>query len=396
MSDVKPVILFNFGYNRKGWISPIEALKDDIEIVYLYYVAREQETVRHTRERVVYWGDYKNVHELLDAVRPRKIVSMSIDSGVGILLNYAAKKRKIPTFILQHGIYSHYNDYRERERRTKRLGLADGNGEPLMVKGFSTLSFFKASLKPADYFSFLKFPLYFWLQKKEGPRYACRWVRFDARMPDRYICYTWQNAIIHRELDKPRESKFLYIGNPEMDEFFASRHDASGDSYYLLVDQPLADNRYGEHICTRTQMAEHYRRLNKFCLANKARLKVKLHPESYHSDWLPEDGNIDWIKDHQDLPGLVKGAKGCFGYFSTLLIPAIYFNWCVLFRVSANEMQQDAAGWGLIQLLDFFNYSLRDIRFDNVRKDDLNIFVEKYLLYDDGRSVQRLKDVLLN
>lgn len=397
---MKPVVLFNFGYNRKGWIAPIEALKDSITIVYLFYISRDQETTVFTSNRIVYWGDYSNVNELLDDVSPDKFVTMSLDSGLGILLNFAARKRGIRTYILQHGIYSNYRDYREREIRTKKLGLTPEAG-PAPAKGFNTTAFFKRSLRFPDYFFFLKFPLFVVLTKRNGFRFASRWVRFGARVPDYYICYTPHNARIHQELDHVREDKFLYIGNPEMDPFFASSADAHAPSeksqpYFLLIDQPLADNRYGEHICTREQMIAHYLRLRDYAVRQQAVLKVKLHPESYHSEWLPKLSGIEWVKDHDDLPSLVKDAAGCFGYFSTLLVPAIYFNRCVLFRVSDNEMQRDAVVSGLVRLLDFFTYSADDLHFEGIKKDQLNIFAKKYLLFQDGQSTSRLKDILLN
>lgn len=394
---MKLTILLNFGYHRKGWIAPIEALGDTIEIVYLYFISKQQEQLRHTHHRVIYWSDYKNVNDLLDAVKPDKLVSMSMDSGLGILLNYATRKRGIRTYILQHGIYSNYQDYREREARMKQLGFKDSETEVTPMAGYSTLSFYRASLKSSDYIHFIKFPLYYILQKLEGFRFACRWVRFEARMPSYYICYTPQNAIIHRQLDNPPDHKFLYIGNPEMDEFLTNNHSAKPEYvYYLLIDQPLADNRYQEHVVTRQQMIDHYTRLNEFCLQKSARLVVKLHPESYHSNWLPVHENILWLKDYNNLPGLLLQAEGCFGYFSSLVTPAIVFNRVVLFQVSNNELQQDAKSLGLVQLLDFFSYQVNQIDFDRIRKDDLNIFAGKYLYFNDGNSIDRLKRILLS
>ncbi len=397
---MRPVILCNFGYHRKGWIDPIETLNDDFTIVYLYHIGREQETTKHTSNRVIYWSDYKSTEELLDDVMPSKFLTMSLDSGLGILLHYAARKRKIPTYILQHGIYSNYKDYRAREIRTKKLGQSI-NSQSKPVRSFSTLGFFKNSLSLSDLIHFLKFPFFQWLVKKQGFRYASRWVRFKARIPDYYICYTPHNARIHCELDDVQEEKFLYIGNPEMDAFFKTtesgvQSEIATSSYYLLIDQPLADNRYGEHICTQEQMTAHYLRLRDYAVKQGAVLKVKLHPESYHSSWLPKEAGIEWIKDHDNLPSLVKRAAGCFGYFSTLLIPAIYFNRCVLFRVSDNEMQKDAASAGLIRLLDFLTYSADDLDFEGIKKDQLHIFAKKYFLFEDGQSARRLRDILLN
>jgi hypothetical protein len=395
---MRPVILFNFGYNRNGWITPIEDLKNDVQIVYLYYIDKSQQSVSYTEQKIIYWSDFNNSNHLLDTIQPDKIVFMSVDSGLGILLNYTARKRGIPTFILQHGVYSNYNDYRAREKRAKLLHkeTMNTNDVPRMA-GFSTGSFYKNSLHWWEYLFFLLLPIYSWLQKKKGLVFAAKWVQFSARKPTKYICYHPQNALIHVQTDKATDDKLLYIGNPEFDKFYNyKRQQNPVERYYLLIDQPLSDNRYGEHICTQAQMTEHYLRLNQFCMAQNAKLYVKLHPESYNSYWLPQHPNIKWISDHNNLPELVLSSEGCFGYFSTLLVPAIYFARVVLFKVSNNEMQDDTSRLKLCQLLDFFSYTIEQIDFSSIVKDHLDLFVRKYIYFDDGNSSDRLKRILIS
>lgn len=387
----KPRVLFNFGYHRKGWIAPIERLRDVLDITYIFFLDPALETARHTTEKVVFWNDFTSAQQLLDKLKPDKIVFMSIDSGLNIVLNHVARKRGVRTYILQHGLLSNYADYRSRDRKSKGMRVPSERPQT----SFSTGAFFKSSLSLADLAALWLFPLHNYLRKKESQRFADRWVRFNARMPDFYICYTEQNSLIHRQTDAPLPSKFRYIGIPELDEFFVARRSSPHHRYFLLIDQPFADNRYGEHICSREQMIAHYETLNNYCVANGARLVVKLHPESYHSDWLPDHENITWLRDTAELPDLVLNAEGCFGYFSTLLLPAIVFNRCVLFRVSENEMQRDAHRFGLAALIDFFNYHPDDFRWDRLSKEGLNEFVQKYLLFADGKSVDRLRDILL-
>jgi len=390
---MKPKILFNFGYHRKGWIAPIESLADDIQIIYLFYLCREQESVKHTSSKTVYWSDYSDAVDLLNKIEPDRIVFMSVESSLAIALNFCARKKGIPTYILQHGVFSTYTDYRERERQAKKMRT--GGGRSNCSGKFSSFTFLRSSLKYPDLLRLWKFPFYFFLQRKNGYRFASRWVKFAARIPDYYICYTPQNATIHRELDNPRENQLLYIGNPELDLFLGlKRPITSNNKYYLLIDQPFADNQYREHICSKNQMISHYLKLNEFCLNNNARLYVKLHPESYHSTWLPKHGNINWIKDHNDLPALIQLASGCFGYFSSLLIPAIYSSKVVLFRVSENIMQREAAELNLAQLLEFSDYLVSDIDFDKLNKEQLNIFADKYMYFEDGNSIMRLKAIL--
>lgn len=385
-------VLFNFGYYRKGWIAPIESLGPEIEIIYIFYISKEQERESFTNHRVVYWDDFTSAQHLLDELSPDSIVFMSIDSLYSISLNYVARERGVSTFILQHGVYSTYKEYRQRDRRTKKIEVKK-TSVPTVKSNAS--GFFKSSVSLKDLFSFLKFPAYLFAKRSEGVFFANYWLTFSAKKPAYYISYTPHTARFFQETENPREQQLLFIGNPDMDPFFTPpQTNPFSEKFYLLIDQAMADNRYGQVIYTTDQVTEFYLKLNEFCLLKGARLKVKLHPESYHSAWLPKHENIDWIKDG-DLPALIHHAEGCFGYFSSLIIPALYFNKCVLFKVVNHDLATDAAAWGLAQLLDY-NFTIDQIDFSAVTKKDLNAFVNRYLHFKSGTSSQRLQEILLS
>lgn len=386
-------VLFNFGYYRKGWIAPIESLGPEIEIIYIFYISKEQEREGFTNHRVVYWDDFTSAQHLLDELSPDSIVFMSIDSLYAISLNYVARKRGVKTFILQHGVYSTYKEYRQRDRRTKNIDVK----KPIVPSVKSNASgFFKSSIRIKDVFSFTKFPFYLFAKRKEGVFYANYWLTFNAKKPSYYISYTPHTARYFYETEHPRKEQVLFIGNPDMDSFFAPvAPNPFSEKYYLLIDQAMADNRYGQVIYSIPQVIKFYLKLNSFCLSNGARLKVKLHPESYHSTWLPTHENIDWIKDG-DLPALIHHAEGCFGYFSSLIVPALYFNKCVLFKVVNHDLATDAAAWGLAQLLDYNDFAIEQIDFTAVTKRDMDAFVNRYLYFSSGTSAQRLSEILLN
>ncbi|RNI25755.1 polysialyltransferase family glycosyltransferase [Rufibacter latericius] len=396
----KLTILLIWGYQRKGWILPFEKLKEEFNFVYLHYVSPEQETDCFTQQKRIYWQKFTDAYQLLEEVKPSKIVFMSIFNGLDIALNIAAKNKGIKTFILQHGMFTTYADYRAREVKYKNISevkqdLESGVPAPLT---FSSFAFLKKTLKWSDYLGLSKYPFYYYLLKKESQLYAAKHIRFKGRMPDKYICYTPKSAIIHFEIDKAAPQDVFYIGNPEFDTFLQTWDSLQpiNEEYYLHVDQAFAGSRFGERMVTKEEMISFWFKLNAFCMNKNARLKIKLHPENFKSDWLPTHPNIDWIKESNEIERLIKSSKGCFGFFSTLIIPAVYFKKTILFKLSDSEIQNDMLKMGMIRLLDFSKFNSEDIEFDSFvkKQDDLNVFEKNYFYKIDGKSLERLSCIL--
>jgi hypothetical protein len=396
-----PRILLCWGYYRAGWIEPFERLKAEFDFTYIFYRSEDEEEGRLTDEPVLYWDDYSDAYKLLDAARPDKIVFMSLTSGYPIALNLAAHRRGIPTYILQHGAFGTYADNRafEVQYSTLRKTQGTGNSSTSTVRSTS-MGFVARTLRPRDVLTIPKMAMFFLLLRRWGHNVACRYTRFRQRIPTGYICFSQRSAIIHRELDHARFDQIHLIGIPEYDRFFHAgtapddpvRENAP---YYLLIDQPLAENRWGETPVTRQEMIRFFGKLNAYCKSRQHRLKIKLHPESYNCEWLPKDENMEWIKD-ADVAGLVRGAEGCFGTTSSLLLPAAVLKPLCLFEVMSSSLLADLSKRGLAVVLDFFGFEPQDIRFSSAdnRSIACSSFVEDYLYKTDGRAVERLMEVL--
>lgn len=394
MSKVR--LLVNFGYYRKQWIDPFERLKDQFELVYLFYIHPSQESQVYTNEKIIYWSEFKGGYDLLNQISPDRIVFMDVTSGLAIALNLAAGKTGVPTFMLQHGLYHNYADYRQREIQSRQNRQKEEIPVSQPTFEFSTLSFLKNSLKMSDIFLLPKLFIYLFLLRKEGFNYASKRIRFEARKPQNYICYTPGNAEIHRELDGDIEARCRYIGNPEL---FRLNKDISNlleenntDDYYLLIDQPFADNRFGEHIKTREEMTDFYLGLLNWCKEQNSRLIVKLHPESFHSDWLPDDAGIEWVRETENMALLIAKSKGCFGFFSTLVLPIIAHKPTVLFRVGNSPLYESISSLGTAQVLPFSAFDEIDIK----RNEQRNIegFINRYFYQNENDPVTLLAEIL--
>ncbi len=389
-------LLVNFGYYRKQWIAPFEKLPDHFEIVYLFYIHQSQESTVYTDHKRVFWSDFSGARELLRKINPDRVVFMDVTSGLSIALNLACRRFSIPTFMLQHGLYHDYHDYRKRELDSKKIRNQNEKLKQGLSFHFSTLQFLKNSITFSDLWKLVKFPWFLYLQKKRGQMYACRHVLFEARKPDFYVCYTPENATIHRELDGEIDDRCRYIGNPELYELDQAIRNSElpteVEKYYLLIDQPFADNRYGEHIKTKDEMIRFYTDLASWCENESAKLYVKLHPESFHSEWLPEDTRIEWVRESESLAALIANSQGCFGYFSTLVLPAICHRPTVLFEVGNSPLYRSIEELKAAQVLPFV--SAHQIRFKRNKERNINGFINRYFYQTENNPIALLAEVL--
>ncbi|TNE54223.1 MAG: hypothetical protein EP338_08650 [Bacteroidetes bacterium] len=400
----KPRVLLVWGYHRKGWIEPFEKLKEHIEFVYLFHLEKPANEVNLSDCKTYYWLDYKSPYQLLDAIRPQRVVFMGIDRVNSIALNMACKHRKIKSFQLQHGLMYSFQRYVEDNNR--QIATFEKNGEngndPLSKEQKWKLMFFLLRTVRWDFPAALPFFFKFlWNKRKYGPQFQ-RFVKsLNSRflIPYKYLVFTRSNGELFVERNGAREDDFLEIGNPFLDDFFGKKIEKAG-SYYLLIDEPIAYNK--EHdfdrIFTRDQVINFQKKLNDFALKKGKKLIVKLHPYSFGNDFYFQHENIEYLEE-ANIPELINGAEGVFGTSSTLLIPAVFNNRCVQFKIwDLSDFEADCARWGLTQQVDFEHFSPEDICFEDIEKKEENLqkMIQKYMYRIDGKATERLKEALLN
>lgn len=396
----KKRILLCWGYHRKGWVTPFEELNEDFEFVYLFYRARSEEKEVYTTCQRIYWDDFRSGFEVIESVRPQKIILMSVISGYSIALNMAAKRKGVPTYVMQHGLFRTYKEYRSIERndrKQKKKVPAVGTGGKA-VGTWNTLRFLIGSMTGMLYFKLPVLLVFFYFQRRQGIYFASRRIRFRERRPDRYICYTWRNAVIYRELDQVAEENIDYIGVPELDPFFDpddQRECESRDPYYLLIDQPFAENQYYHFSVTKDQTNAMYGKLADWCGQQGYRLLVKLHPETYGSNWLLAHPNIEYKTDC-DIVCLIRKAKGIFGTTSTLMLPAVFLKPVFLLLIHDSSFQSRVLELGLAKGADFSTFREEQINFmrADTKPSAQKQFEFEFLYKADGRSRVRLHDAL--
>lgn len=316
---------------------------------------------------------------------------MSIESGLSIATNYLAQKRGIQTIILQHGIFTNYRDYRVREKLWRKESRAKEARSEHQAKGFSSLKFLKASLSGIDRIHLFTIALFTKIQQKYGPYWAAKHLPLKIKRADLYLCYSPFNATIHRETDRITEGSIRYIGSPELMAYLKPESDLINEPFYLHIDQALAENSFGEETLRIEVMQNFYLRLNDFCHENEAKLYIKLHPESYNSTWLPCDENIVYLRHCENFNQVIQSAIGCFGFYSTMIIPAIYWKPIILFRIQYSGLQEKVESIGGAQVLSFWDFEYSDFHF---QEKDRKEQIKKEFILPEGVNENSLAEIL--
>lgn len=400
MLDVKPRILLCWAYHRKHFVSFFKEFENEFEFIYLNWASSDLEIGSYTDCRVIYFLDYKNVKELVDDVKPSKVVFMGIE-GLATLVNEYCKIKGIPTFFLQHGVFHPYAAYVEEENLEKRkLVKSSGSKQYTKVNTKSLsdflLSSFSLELLNAYRTIFQQKILFRIYKSKHKSLY---FTKSAARRADKYIVFTKYSSHILQERDGVKDGQFIEIGNPETDTILRQIDEVAvrevEAEYYLLIDDPLSETVDSNGFLSNEAINEFHFKLNNYALQLNKKLVIKLHPDNYESTWLGLHPNIIYKRD-SNIASLIKFSIGVFGGLSTLLIPALVTRPCCLFQLNEKyTIHKFIREINYCPVLDLFSFTEQDIRFnDNLTTDQKKKFIKAYLYRDDRGSYNRLKDIL--
>ncbi len=381
---------------REDWMLVFKQLTTGFEFVFLPSLSKASEEYASGFAKSVYWSDYSNANDLLNDVDPDFVIFMSIDNGLSIVLNYQAKKRGLKTFVLQHGIYTNYKDYRTRERLWRKRGVVKNVEAQKRKVRFSSLTFISSSLPYVDFSRLFFILLYTLCAKRFGNYWAARHLPSNIKNPDFYICFSLYNSIIHKETDRASEDQIRFVGSPELDMYLQHEIELLSDRFYLHIDQALAENSFGEETVSKNEMIDFYRKLNAYCKRQNTLLYIKLHPESYNSNWLPVEQNIVYLKHVENFNLYIQSAIGCFGFYSTMVIPAMYWKRTILFNINYSGLQEVVKSLKLAKVMSFWTFEIDDITFNETDDFDRETLIKTFFYSNDRRSIERIKNALLN
>lgn len=398
---MKKTVLLNWDTTRKDLLEPFIALKDDVDFVIIWGDRSVNDRDNHPF-RQVYFTDYKTPYQLLEAVRPDKVLLFNINSFTHVALNLAAKNRGIPTYTMHHGI--HHADLIEMNIVREKVGL---HKKRRLVSSTQTLRFYFSALRWRNVGQFYSFVRFAWIRQKRDRLLAANKSIFDARLPDHYINLSPHNAMLAKRVDRIQsDEKFIYIGHPFFDGILTrlnelkERNGQAQENYFLLIDFPNIENHLSFKLMTAGRKRNFYKKLSALAKSEGCRLKIKLHPFGFDSPHNYKDDNIDLVYE-ADMAPLIHYAKKCFSFFSTLIIPIIYHKGtCFIIHIGDDrQLQKDLVELGVARKLDADDFDAADIAEvpgDAVSEKAYQVFVERYLYYTDGKATERLKNILLS
>ena len=389
-------ILVYWDYKRQDQLVPFEKLKTDFEWQFIFFRTHKEDEV-DLEFPCFYWGHYKTPYQLLSQLKPDAIIFSNLSNVYAIALNVACRNKKVKTFLLDHGIKLHYDYYLEFEANRKasnqNIDLPVHPQKQIKLSKFHTLFFYLSSFKISNGMQFCKAAqLLFSVFSLKSDNAFAR-IKFDLRNPEHYILFSKQNFIFYHQRDGIAEERVSYIGNPSLDGYIRRLNQVvteSKEAYYLLLDEGQIDG-FGISM---DQKNEFINKLNQFCLKKGAKLIVKKHPFDYHLNGFHEHPNIIYYES-ADIDSLIVNARGCFAISTTLMLPLIVNGKVVAFRLEKSRIQKTLSEFG-VRFLDFFSFMPGDIDFDHFKLDNTQALkFEKQFLYKmDGRSLDRLKDLL--
>lgn len=375
--------------SRKDWIKVFEDLKGDFQFTFLPgSFPTDPNYASHFNCR--YWSEFNSAQELIKEIQPDGIIFMSIESGLSMALNHIAKKEGVKTYLLQHGIFTNYRDYRKRERLWRKKELAKSVKREQFTRTFSSFTFIRRSLKGLDQWKLLLIALYTQLQQHIGPYWVAKHLPLKLKRAEHYLCFSPYNATIHKETDRITEDQITYIGSPELFHYLSEEKELIEDEFYLHIDQALAENSLGEETLSKDQMMEFYLKLNDFCLSKNAKLYIKLHPESYQSEWLPQHANIRYLKQVDNFNRTIQSTKGCFGFYSTMIIPAVYWKPTILFKIHYSGLQEKLEDLGVVKVYDFFDFDASNLYFNDHEDSMRQTLADTFNLQVQNNTINRL------
>jgi len=393
-SENKPIILTNFGYQRKNWIAPLEAIKDDFEVIYIHFNRKEDESESFTDSTILYFSDFDNAQDLLDKVKPDIFIAMGLYSNVIYAIKHICNKRNIPFVYMDHGVYGSKKDYLEYNNAVKKSAIKTSL-DNIDNNRSSNINFpLNSFIKSYAVFKTTALLLRYFLNKiSKGNTYKNLFQKFLAK-PDAFFTYSKLNNEVNQHLYHPKEKQVYYIGNIEFDSF-KNTVEPSSESYLLLIDSPISDNPKKLVVINTEDHIRLYSKINKVAQEKNLKLKVKLHPYNYNSEWIPELSNVEFIKNC-DINSLIKNADYCLSFYSTLLIPSLYFVPTSVLKTNDHTFLDFLEKEKLCFIYDLEDIENTQIEFKPVLANQNVEFLENYFNLQEDSSINRIKKAIEN
>ena len=407
---MKDRILLVGDYNRTDFLYPARALHTEVDFFFI-----EHSTQRFVKNsecakygKVLFWKDFKSAYELLNKIRPNKVIFYFIESYSHVALNVACKSTGVPTYHLEHGVrfsleyYNRINEQLKKDGVPRRLPRKRIREIPARLR---TRRFFTntKSESPALERAFLD--QYFSVRSAHSIIETFQQLKSPLRLPDTYIAFSPAGFGFHKELEcLPGNYPVKYIGIPVFDRFFRwSNLDASGSSI-LFIDQPFSE--YGHSGWTREKKLTFLGKLTGVVRSLGKKLYIKPHPLSDATLYTgcTRDGQVELVGD-EEWDTIVPDVDTVLGFTSTLLLPFVAMQQICCFTMDMHAEQgvephpEFLEGSNAVHTV--FSFEELRKRLENRKvwharqKCEKERFVRQWMYRFDGKSSDRLREVVV-
>jgi len=263
------------------------------------------------------WEAHRSANELLDSVRPSRIVLLFTSSLNQVALRAAARARGIETVHVEHGYRLPASDV-PSVRPTPTAA-----GEP-RLSGWRTHSFFLRSSFERSPTVVQQLLAYAAAVARSGvtPTVLRRFA--DLRRPDRYVSYSQECFDYHRDIDvipPAVDAMTVFTGVPQFDDFEVWASVKPAREAVLIDHQFHNVGWFGWNLDFRREWVQQLGRA--VADAGIEQLYVKLHPGDRSNAWDSIIGERIRVVDRDELPELARRVSFVLGSFSTMQMPFV-------------------------------------------------------------------------
>jgi hypothetical protein len=407
----KPNLLIVGDYKRKDHLDLFLKSRDDFNFYFIEYASDKEVDTHHHLEygQVLYWKDFAHSFDLLDKIRPVKVLFFFIESYYHIVLNLTCKATGIPSYHIDHGIRDINVNVRLAPYYKARRGASHLYRNLTKFKQLKhrlqTRLFLVRSLKrlPAEYAGFAK--MYMQIRRRNTYYDTYKVINSPLRIADAYISFSPKTFETHKIVDALPENTINYfIGIPTFDSLANILADATTGKAIIFIDQGFVDEgTLGWDISKyRTLVTS----LSTVCSNHGYKIFVKPHPKQVKgtSKFWEQIHNATLI-DNKELVVILPSIRLIIGFYSTYLLPLIALPFTTVATLENHPIGKIDVSKSFIEAgVAHPIYDLEELNSILTNVEELHQkqlpnkakFTEEWMYKFDGKAGERLRDILLS
>jgi len=403
---MKQRILLVGDYNRSDFLHIARLFHSEIDFYLIEnlnkrYLKNEEALQYGT---VIYWKDYRDAYDLLHKISPQKVLFYFVEAYNHVALNVAAKVCAIPTFHLEHGLrFKVKTAIREKSQVERTLDKIKKIGQlPHLYDRYGSRMFFRNTVRKSQEKEKEFLLLYYSVRKKNSIQATFQKIRDPLRLPDCYISFSPLIFDYHKESESlPCNYPVYYIGIPNFDHFCIWKELRRCGDNVLFIDQPLFEKKM---MGWSRESKENF--LEKLAITIRSlgkKLYIKPHPWNDQTIYETVGEHVLIFEDAWET--VVQDVNTVLGFSSTLLMPFMAMDHVACFTLEMHPQKdkhfysdfllQSEACHMVSSFEDLTGKLINRNVWHQKQKVHKNNFIDKWMYKFDGKSAERLRQVLI-